>query len=115
MPIYCYTNDRGQTIEWLCRIAYIPQKLFCGGMLFLRDLAAEFRGGPKSGSAWNKHYSMGMMVHPDDVAATQKEAIAKGLGHVEFNADGQPHMTSKKFRKKYAKEMYGYVPMNDFY
>jgi len=94
-------------------MACIPQSLFSGGVTFVRDLVAEHTSA-KSGDAWVEHYSLAMMVLPQDVPFYQKDAKEKGLGHIDFNEQGMPHFTDDKHQKRYA-EAYGFRQLNSYY
>lgn len=50
MPLYCFTSKEGETIEEFFSMGKAPKSIRRKHVRYARDLGAELRGGPKSGS-----------------------------------------------------------------
>lgn len=113
MPTYLYDDGEGNTVELQQSMhKKIPKHLRRNGKMYFRDIGAE-HCTQSVGDPWTNHFSLAMMVHPDDVLAAQIDAKAKGLGVIEFNEDGMPHFTGDKHQKRYA-EAYGFRQLNSY-
>jgi hypothetical protein len=111
MPTYCYINDKtGHRVELQARMGCAPQQVWCCGLTYRRDIAAE-HADQISGDPWVNHSSLALSVHPADVMEHRREIAAKGL-NAKVRDDGYFEFASRSDQKKYCRA-YGYVNFGD--
>lgn len=113
MPVYCFTNARGETIDRFYELGACPEKVRIGKLIYRRDMVAEFGGRPKASCATWPMVSDAAGCSPEQVEESREEARRNGVP-TEFTKAGQAIFTSARHRKAYC-EMYGLYDRNGGY
>ena len=110
MPLYCFTNDDGETITRTFRMNAIPKVVREDGVIYRRDLLAEHGGTVHKPGNWPLE-SEALAVHPDEVVEAAADASKRGVP-TDFNrATGAPVFTSASHRRAYCRA-YGFFDKN---
>lgn len=103
MPIYCYTNDKGETVERVYRIGKQPTAISVKGQLYRRDIGAEHGGFQDTPGNWPKA-SFNMGNHPSQRKELATFLEAKGVP-TEVNKQGDPVLRSRDHRRQVMKAL----------
>ena len=112
MPIYCYTNKDGVTIERSSSVSDFAREIEVDGELYTVDVCAQQGHVKQTTGNWPlKSEACG--VGHDQVAEAQAADIAKGLP-ANYTKDGRKIFNSASERKKWC-EAYGFYDKNAGY
>lgn len=103
MPIYCYTNDKGETVERVYRIGKQPKAIYVQGVLHHRDISAEHGGFQDTPGTYPKA-SFNMGNHPSQRQELASYLEAKGVP-TEVNIHGDPVLRSRGHRRDVMKAL----------
>ncbi len=111
MPMYCYTNKAGQTVERFYPMGHAPEQIRVNGRRAVRDYLAEHVKTRPAGNWPMASDNLG--VSPDQIA--EAEAHSREIGiPTHFDAEGCAILTSPSHRKRYA-EALGFFDRNGGY
>ena len=115
MATYVYEDDEGNQIEFSRSIRFgAPKAVLCGGRLYRRSYGSE-RTVRRAADPWVNHESLALMCPLGEIENRQRDALAKGLGVVDWNRrNGRPIFRSASQKRKYLRA-YGYTDLNSYY
>lgn len=80
MPFYCYTNDKGETVERMYRIGKQPSAISVQGKLYRRDIGAEHAGFKNTPGNWPYENDMGpFCCHASERKQLEQNLAASGV------------------------------------
>lgn len=101
MPEYCFTSDKGKTIERMFTMSTVPPEVVENGVIYKRDFSAEHRGQARGGAGWPM-VSFCNGVLPRQIPEAQKILQEHGCP-TEYTPQGKPIWTSRNHKLKFAK------------
>lgn len=105
MPMYCYTDKEGLTVERRYAMSEdIPERITVAGVVFNRDIQAEHRSMRGGERGWPR-FSEAMGVMPDQVPDATRQLQAAGVRSVEFNSDGDLKVDSPQHQRQLARAL----------
>ena len=97
MPMYCYSNDKGDTLRRWFPASHRPKKIRHNGATYFRDYAAEAVGVPASAGWPMTCYASG--VAPSQAQELRDFYLKNGVP-TEVTADGDPIYRSAAHRRR---------------
>jgi len=115
MPLYCYTNELGETIEEMYDIGAAPCMVTLDQKIYRRDFAAEHPPVARksnSGAEWPRaSTALGVGTHQVDEAYAS--SVASGVPTEFDRRTGDAIVTSPSHQKALAKSL-GYIDKSSY-
>ena len=113
MPIYCFSDDRGNVVERFHEIGKCPRKIRIKGRTYRHDLGAEHSGFRNTPGTYPM-VSEAAGVAPDQVPEMMRQCKAAGISGMRFDSTGAAVFADKSIRKRFC-EMRGLYDRNGGY
>lgn len=114
MPVYCYTNKSGKTIERIYRIGKAPDTIKVDGSRYARNIAVEHLGFKNTPGNWPQVNDVGgLCCHPSERSQLIEYLAGQGVP-THVNKNGDCVLESRTHRKQVMKAM-GYFDKSGGY